>query len=36
MGVAIASFFAVFLLVLSGGVLIFYRETHSGAHQFRD
>src|ERR1700744_1826159 len=27
MGVAIASFFAVFLLILSGGVLIFYRET---------
>ena len=27
MGFAIASFFAVFLLVLSGGLLIFYRET---------
>jgi tight adherence protein C len=27
MGVAIASFFAVFLLVLSGGLLVFYRET---------
>jgi tight adherence protein C len=27
MGVAIASFVAVFLLVLSGGLLIFYRET---------
>ena len=27
MGVAIVSFFAVFLLVLSGGLLIFYRET---------
>jgi tight adherence protein C len=27
MGVAIASFFAVFLLVLSGGLLFFYRET---------
>jgi tight adherence protein C len=27
MGIAIASFFAVFLLVLSAGLLIFYRET---------
>src|ERR1700733_12279770 len=27
MGVAIASFVAVFLLVLSGGLLVFYRET---------
>src|SRR5580692_10042418 len=27
MGVAIASFFAVFLVILSGGVLIFYRES---------
>ena len=27
MGIAIASFLAVFLLVLSGGLLIFYRET---------
>ena len=27
MGIAIASFIAVFLLVLSGGLLVFYRET---------
>lgn len=27
MGIAIASFFAVFLLILSGGLLVFYRET---------
>jgi tight adherence protein C len=27
MGIAIASFIAIFLLVLSGGLLVFYRET---------
>jgi tight adherence protein C len=27
MGIAIASFIAVFLLILSGGLLVFYRET---------
>ena len=27
MGVAVLSFFAIFLLIASGGLLIFYRET---------
>ncbi len=27
MGLAVASFFAIFLLIVSGGLLIFYRET---------
>ena len=33
MGFAILTFLAMFLLVASGGLLLFYREVDAAAHQ---